>query len=56
MTDYDDGRLTWLDVLFLWLVDGCGYVVDALVWCWRRVRGHGPIPDTREDDGKNPYR
>ncbi len=43
----------WLRVLL-----GLGglRVVLALIQGWRRVRGHGPIPDTREDDGKNPYR
>ncbi len=31
-------------------------VVLALIRGWRRVRGHGPIPQETEENGKNPYR
>ncbi len=43
----------WLRVLL-----GLGglRVVLALIQGWRRVRGHGPIPQETEENGKNPYR
>ena len=37
-TDDDDDRLSWFELLLLYGVIGCAYVVDALAWCWRRVR------------------